>query len=1294
MPISNVAVTANTATITVSSADVTNVSVTQSTSNISVGSATIIANSDIRAAISVTDTGGDGSLSYTEATGVITYTGPSASEVRAHLSSTDAGGDGSFSYDSGTGVMTYTGPSAAEVRAHLGNTDPVLYDSSTGVISLNNTTLLSGQTTDNLTQGSTNLYFSNALARNAIVSGIGMDYNNVTGAANVRHITNSRINSADNVFLHDDEISISGGNFNPGTTGLRGVKITPRNSSGGGSGDFIFTGMFVKSTSNMEDGYPIIGIGDDISEPGFQFVRMAGTSPEAIDSVLATFKNDDTFLVSGNLESNASLTVAGDIVGGGNLEITGNINYREVEDLLVRDQEIYLNYGNASAQTSTIYVDRSGTGGGANTYLRWNETADKWQFSNDGSAFDNIGAGTSTLGTIDTGTYITGGPVSSGNITIDLDTSATDGRYTKVITAGAGLSGAGTAGDVTLDVGAGDGITVVADDVQLNVAYTRNQFSAGGSLAYNSGTGEFSFTERSNSDILNLVDADFESDASIHRIAKLRGTEFKIASNATNLQNDVYSYSFPNDDGTTGQALITDGNGTLSFGAVATTYNNASVQNFLENGYGSANILTSGKITQGETRTELIYSVGNTMVLGTETGTPVAFGSNVRIVPGKFSGSDSGTRLVVGDDSNAPYLTFLTGHQSQSLAVGGRLSVNQSLDLGGRYLYLGADQYKGFSTYVDTNTPGNVSLQFGVGNVNTTAGNVNTFAGIRASRDTRDGVRDYSMKMGWFDPIPAEEPNFDSGATNWIPFSDLADTKVDTTFDANLTVTGNLITTGPTISSSDITTTGDFVGDLDGAVLVDVYNDTGGTLNKGQAVYLTGANTGDNPHVNLTENNDSAKMPAIGIVKENISTGFAGQVVTSGVINVASHGYTLGADLYIDTSAGTLTTTKPTGEDKLIQKIGKVVSSNHILVQGAFRTAETPSLNSGNIFLGNGSNETVTADFTDTANTAIADYDGDITPANVTYTGLLTTSGATSGEVTANILGNVQLGFAHSGSSFGDTVMVGDTSAEGGHYNPGFIGYGGKSLVVSGSAYIGQALNFGRQALNLSTGLDSTSSTGDGTIALSSLGTFRSNVHIGMPVGNVNGTPNQVVGIKTNQLQDTKLGWYDPLVRTSSGSNSYNKEKVYNPSTAPNGWYAFGDLAKTTFDETFDANLTVIGNFFPEKTSLKQFNETVVALGSQSGDLTSVAAFNAANASIFSVTATGGITLNTIPNAVAGTSFTIKVIQDGAGGHTLSSTMLFAGGDKTLSTAAGAKDVISVVYDGTDYLASLTKAYA
>ena len=37
----------------------------------------------------------------------------------AHISVTDSGGDGSLAYDNSTGVITYTGPSASETRAHF-----------------------------------------------------------------------------------------------------------------------------------------------------------------------------------------------------------------------------------------------------------------------------------------------------------------------------------------------------------------------------------------------------------------------------------------------------------------------------------------------------------------------------------------------------------------------------------------------------------------------------------------------------------------------------------------------------------------------------------------------------------------------------------------------------------------------------------------------------------------------------------------------------------------------------------------------------------------------------------------------------------------------------------------------------------------------------------------------------------------------------------------------------------------------------------------------------------------------
>ena len=103
------------------------------TTDLSEGTNQYFTTARARSSVSVTDAGGDGSLSYNSSTGVITYTGPSASEVRAHLSATDAGGDGSFSYNSSTGVFTYTGPSAAEVRAHFSAGEGI--DISTGVIS-------------------------------------------------------------------------------------------------------------------------------------------------------------------------------------------------------------------------------------------------------------------------------------------------------------------------------------------------------------------------------------------------------------------------------------------------------------------------------------------------------------------------------------------------------------------------------------------------------------------------------------------------------------------------------------------------------------------------------------------------------------------------------------------------------------------------------------------------------------------------------------------------------------------------------------------------------------------------------------------------------------------------------------------------------------------------------------------------------------------------------------------------------------------------------------------------------
>ena len=133
---------------------------------------TILSNSDVRGLISVTDSGGDGSLSYNSATGVVTYTGPSAAETRAHFSASNPSGDGTLAYNSSTGVFTYTGPSAAETRAHFSAGNGI--DITAGVVSvpadsINDTMLDFGTganqiNTDDLPEGSTNQYYTNARA--------------------------------------------------------------------------------------------------------------------------------------------------------------------------------------------------------------------------------------------------------------------------------------------------------------------------------------------------------------------------------------------------------------------------------------------------------------------------------------------------------------------------------------------------------------------------------------------------------------------------------------------------------------------------------------------------------------------------------------------------------------------------------------------------------------------------------------------------------------------------------------------------------------------------------------------------------------------------------------------------------------------------------------------------------------------------------------------------------------------------------------------------------------------------
>ena len=209
-------------------------------------------------------------------------------------------------------------------------------------------------------------------------------------------------------------------------------------------------------------------------------------------------------------------------------------------------------------------------------------------------------------------------------------------------------------------------------------------------------------------------------------------------------------------------------------------------------------------------------------------------------------------------------------------------------------------------------------------------------------------------------------------------FDKIDNTETTPTLDAVTTqgsTTTNSITVGGVETSGDITadsnltrTIGEedsrfitYFGDVNGAIRFKAKNDSGVQLTKGTVVYIKGV-SGTIPTVDKADANDAAKMPAFGLVYANANDQAEVQIVSFGNLETLNTStFTAGDTLYVSTTPGELTKTKPTGETSQLQNIGRVVRSDAtdgvIIVGGAGRSAATPNLDDGNIFIGNASNQ-------------------------------------------------------------------------------------------------------------------------------------------------------------------------------------------------------------------------------------------------------------------------------------------------------------------------------------------------
>ena len=206
------------------------------------------------------------------------------------------------------------------------------------------------------------------------------------------------------------------------------------------------------------------------------------------------------------------------------------------------------------------------------------------------------------------------------------------------------------------------------------------------------------------------------------------------------------------------------------------------------------------------------------------------------------------------------------------------------------------------------------------------------------------------------------------------------------------------------VVSGELEVTGDIIGDLRGATLFKAQ--AGEALSKGDVVYISGI-SGNTTVVSKADADDAAKMPGFGIASAAANLNASVDIYTFGRLSgLDTSAFSEGDELYVSTTAGGLTATAPTGESAKLQKIAKVTRSDNsagsIFIMGAGRSNAVPNLDDGDIFIGNASNQAVSA----ALNTSIVPEN-----TNLYYTDTRVDSRLSSGSVaTIETSGNVTVG--------------------------------------------------------------------------------------------------------------------------------------------------------------------------------------------------------------------------------------------------------------------------------------------
>jgi hypothetical protein len=243
--------------------------------------------------------------------------------VRGAVGAADGGGDGSFTYSSATGVFTYTGPSADEARKHFGGSDFVSYDSGSGVVGVLGANFTGSVRNAIGTPLLSGLSYNKAVGEFSLSSSIaGEALELVNGILNVRV-------DASSVEFYDDKLRV------------KSAGITNPMLAGSIANDKL---LAIENAKLVNSSVTVTG-GNGLSNGGSVALGSSVTLDVQVDTAALEINASDQVALRSTI--GGSRTFSGDVTISGGLTVTGTTTYINTTNLDVADALVKIASGSA-----------------------------------------------------------------------------------------------------------------------------------------------------------------------------------------------------------------------------------------------------------------------------------------------------------------------------------------------------------------------------------------------------------------------------------------------------------------------------------------------------------------------------------------------------------------------------------------------------------------------------------------------------------------------------------------------------------------------------------------------------------------------------------------------------------------------------------------------------------------------------------------------------------------------------------------------------------------------------------